>query len=231
MTITLMVIILNFNVFAIQIVFDQIPFLSNFPTLAGFTNCDSYHLDTRNKSEFRDQNYLFLSATEGSTTCDLQDQIASDATPASHKRRKIQNTDDTKRESFDPQRRDFLANPTVGLNEQISSSQLKLQQLSIQLQSDLPAFVSRAIQHFSDNNQCLLGEFPHAFFVEQRAFVDQAISVYFSELVPTIPSSAVGSRYDHTLNQDDRTQSTSNSLSSFPLFNGLDDPQLCRLNF
>ena len=54
------------------------------------------------------------------------------------------------------QAREYLAETIVQLSQRIASSQMQLQVLSLQLQQDLPAFVARAMQLFTDNNQYLL---------------------------------------------------------------------------
>lgn len=174
------------------------------------------------------QIYSTLNTAECPLVCDANDETAVNIFATSRKRRKTKDTHNTKctgRESLDPPHRDFLVNATADLKQPINSSQLQQQVLSLQLQSDLPAFVSRAIQLFSDNNQCLLESSSDSFFEEQRAFVDEAVSIYFSELMPSIPSSFADCRYDNTHNHENKAPSKSVSSSSCPLPNEQDDPQ------
>ena len=196
-----------------------------FPFFLVFRNCGSFQPDMRNKLDSKYQIYPTLSTAECSLICDENDEIAINA---SRKRRKTKHTNNTKcsgRESLDHPIRDLLVNSTACLKQTTISSQLQLQVLSLHLQSDLPAFVSRAMQLFSDNNQCLLESSSDSFFEEQRAFVDEAVSIYFSELMPSIPSSFADCRYDNTHNHENKAPSKSVSSSSCPLPNEQDDPQ------
>ena len=187
----------------------------------------------RNKLDSKYQIYSTLNTAECPLVCDANDETAVNIFATSRKRRKTKDTHNTKctgRESLDPPHRDFLVNATADLKQPINSSQLQQQALSLQLQSDLPAFVSRAIQLFTDNNQYLLETFSDRFFEEQRAFVDQAVSIYFSELMPINPSCTADCQHDDTHNQEDIAPSNSISLSSYPLLNEQDDPQPYRWN-
>lgn len=89
---------------------------------------------------------------------------------------------------FEAQAKEYLSETIVRLSQCISSSQMQLQILSLQLQHDLPAFVMRAMQLFNDNNQNLLratSETPALFYIEQKEFVDQAVSIYLRQLMPS----------------------------------------------
>lgn len=93
---------------------------------------------------------------------------------------------------FEAQAKEYLSETIVKLGQCISSSQMQLQILSLQLQHDLPDFVMRAMQLFNDNNQNLLkGSMaaPALFYLEQKEFVDQAVSIYLRQLMP--PSSTI----------------------------------------
>ena len=93
---------------------------------------------------------------------------------------------------IDIQAREYLMETIALLDQRISYSQIQLQVLSSQLQHDLPDFVARAMQLFQDNNQHLLGatiESSVLFFLEQKEFVDQAVSIYLKQFVP-LPSCA-----------------------------------------
>lgn len=86
------------------------------------------------------------------------------------------------------QAREYLAETIVQLSQRIASSQMQLQVLSLQLQQDLPAFVARAMQLFTDNNQYLLessSESSQSFCFEQKEFVDQAVGIYLRQFMPT----------------------------------------------
>ena len=86
------------------------------------------------------------------------------------------------------QAREYLAETIVQLSQRIASSQMQLQVLSLQLQQDLPAFVARAMQLFTDNNQYLLessSESSQSFCFEQKEFVDQAVAIYLRQFMPT----------------------------------------------
>ena len=90
--------------------------------------------------------------------------------------------------SVEVQAREYLAETIVQLSQRIASSQMQLQVLSLQLQHDLPAFVARAMQLFTDNNQYLLessSESSQSFCLEQREFVDQAVGIYLRQFMPT----------------------------------------------
>jgi hypothetical protein len=89
---------------------------------------------------------------------------------------------------FETQAKEYLSETIVRLGQCISSSQMQLQILSLQLQHDLPAFVMRAMQLFNDNNQNLLkgsAATPALFYIEQKEFVDQAVSIYLRQLMPS----------------------------------------------
>jgi hypothetical protein len=89
---------------------------------------------------------------------------------------------------FETQAKEYLSETIVRLGQCISSSQMQLQILSLQLQNDLPAFVMRAMQLFNDNNQNLLkgsAATPALFYLEQKEFVDQAVSIYLRQLMPS----------------------------------------------
>ena len=95
---------------------------------------------------------------------------------------------------IDVQAREYLMETIALLDQRISYSQIQLQVLSSQLHHDLPDFVARAMQLFQDNNQHLLGttkESSTLFFLEQKEFVDQAVSIYLRQFVPP-PSCAAG---------------------------------------
>lgn len=92
---------------------------------------------------------------------------------------------------IDIQAREYLTETIALLDQRITYSQIQLQVLTSQLHHDLPDFVARAMQLFHDNNQHLLGisaESSVLFFLEQKEFVDQAVSIYLRQFVPP-PSS------------------------------------------
>ena len=104
---------------------------------------------------------------------------------------------------IDIQAREYLMETIALLDQRISYSQIQLQVLSSQLQHDLPDFVARAMQLFQDNNQHLLGttrESSVLFFLEQKEFVDQAVSIYLRQFVPP-PSCGSSCGTAHTQEQ------------------------------
>jgi hypothetical protein len=91
--------------------------------------------------------------------------------------------------SAEQQAETYLLETMGNLKRRLSSSQMQLELFTTQLGNDLPSFVTRAIKIFSLNSATLYESSPASFYLDQRMFVDQAVSIYFQQLKPSSPGS------------------------------------------
>jgi hypothetical protein len=92
--------------------------------------------------------------------------------------------------SAEQQAETYLLETMNNLKRRLSSSQMQLELFTTQLCNDLPSFVTRAINLFSLNSATLYESSPASFYLDQRMFVDQAVSIYFQQLKPNCPGSS-----------------------------------------
>ena len=122
-----------------------------------------------------------------SSLCTSDEELSISPVTTQAKRRKTQHFDTVKfdpHESVDLQARRYLADKVTDLTQRITSTQLQLQVLSLQLQCDLPQFVASAIQLFRNNNQHVLEESPTLYYLKQKEFIDQAVCIHLSQFTP-----------------------------------------------